>query len=722
MDAMYPVKNLKSPEAAAVSNSQQRRRRMVQDHLLIWLDESMNETNEDYEHTLKQVRTIIDDVNVFTQRDACIDFLTDAQEDIKSFLVVENTIARQLMPLINDIRQLHGVYIFNDIKTLHEEWTKKWQKVKRVHTNIDDIGQGLQLDIKQYNQDSIAMSFITVNEMVSTNNLNQLEPAFMYTQIFKEILLDMQHDEQAVKQFITYCRRYDCVSSTNIDRFEREYHAKLAIWWYTFPSNIYSMLNYALRTLDADAIITIGFFISHLHQQIQQLYEQQINSYERKPFLVYRGQGLMKSDFEKLQKAKGGLISFNNFLSTSQDKEVSLEFAECASTKPDTVGILFIMFIDPCLKSTPFASIKEESYFKDEKEILFSMHTVFRVNAIQQIDNNDQLYQVELRSTSDDDQQLRLLTDRIRGEAGGGTGWQRLGILLLHIGQFDKAEELSNALLEQTSDAGEKAYYYLSLVYVKNDQGVYEKAISYFEKELEIREKTLPSNHPDLATSYNNISLLYTKKGECSKALSFYEKTLEIREKTLPLNYHDIAHTYYNIGALYGFRGEYSKALSFFEKAVEIGQKSLPPNHPDFATSYNSMGLVYANKREYSKALSYYEKALEIREKILPSNHPDFAQSYNLSGLVYDKMQEYSKALSFYEKALEIREKTLPSNHPDLATLNNNIAKVYYSMKDYSKALPYYEHALDIREHALPPIHHHIKTVKDSIEFVKKYF
>ncbi|CAF4188889.1 unnamed protein product, partial [Adineta steineri] len=445
-----------SSKSTALSNIRQLRRRMPQNYLLLWADTGIEETNEDYENILKQIQTIAGDVNVFTQRDACIDFLTDAQEDIKSFLVVKDIMFQQIMLLVNDIPQLDGVYMFNDIEILHEESIKKWQKIKSVQTNIDDLCQALQVGVKQFKQDSIAMSFITANEIASTDNLNQLEPTFMYTQLFKEILLDMEHGEQAVKDFITYCRDHDCMSSKYIDRFEKEYHNQLAVWWYTFPSNIYSMLNYGLRAMDADIIITMGFFLRDVHEQIQQLYEQQVDSYERKPFLVYRGQGLMKPDFKKLQKAKGGLMSFNNFLSTSTDKEVSLAFALCALTKPDTMGILFIMSIDPCIKSTPFASIKEESHLKEEDEILFSMHTVFRVVAIKQMDNENQLYQVELQLTSDDDQQLRLLTDRIREEAGD-IGWQRLGDLLLKIGQFNKAEELYNVLLEQTSGEDEKA-------------------------------------------------------------------------------------------------------------------------------------------------------------------------------------------------------------------------------------------------------------------------
>ncbi|CAF0882349.1 unnamed protein product [Adineta steineri] len=398
------------------------------------------------------------------------------------------------------------------------------------------------------------------------------------------------------------------------------------------------MLNQALRMMDADIIINMGFFLRDVHQQIKQLHEQQVSSYEQKPFIVYRGQGLMKSDFEKLQKAKGGLMSFNNFLSTSKDKEVSLEFVGRASKEPNKVGILFIMSIDPCLKSTPFVSIKEVSYFKEEEEILFSMHTVFRVHAIKQMDNKNELYQVELELTSDDDQQLRLLTDRIREEAGGSTGWQKLGKLLLKIGQFNKAEELYNVLLEQTSDEGEKAIYYGCLGYVKDDQGDYEKAIWYYEKGLEIEQKTLPSNHPSLATSYNNIGNVYDNMGEYEKALSYYEKALEIDQITLPSNHPDLATSYNNIGETYRQMGEYSKALSFYEKDLEICQKTLPSNHPSLATSYNNIGWVYRNMKEYSTALSYYERALDIRQRALPPTHPDIKDVEESIEIVKNKL------------------------------------------------------------------------------------
>ena len=294
---------------------------------------------------LIQLQSVVDDVHIFTQRDECIDFLTEVN-DMKIFLIIAGTLGQQILPLIHDIPQLDGVYIFGSKKSSLEQWAKAWMKVKGIHTEIMPICQSIQQAVKQINQDSIAVSFVTLEEATSSQNLDQLEPSFMYTQLFKEILLEMEHTEQSIKYFIAYCRSGDYGSSINITRFENDYKANLAIWWYTFPTFIYSMLNDALRMLEADTIINMGFFIHNLHHQIEELHQKQVSSYQGKSFVVYRGQGLSTADFEKLRKTKGGLMSFNNFLSTSKTQHVSLGFAKGAMSEPDTIGILFQISID----------------------------------------------------------------------------------------------------------------------------------------------------------------------------------------------------------------------------------------------------------------------------------------------------------------------------------------------------------------------------------------
>jgi Tfp pilus assembly protein PilF len=383
-----------------------------------------------------------------------------------------------------------------------------------------------------------------------------------------------------------------------------------------------------------------AFFIGDLHRQIKQLHNEQLNEHHTGEILtVFRGQGLMKTDFELMTKTKGGLLSFNNFLSTSQKRDVSLRFARDALFNPDMMEILFVMKIDPSQSTTPFASIKGISYFSEEDEILFSMHTVFRIHDIKRIGENQRLFQVDLTLTSDNNEDLRVLSKRIQEEIDPDCKeWYRLGKLLLKIGQFDKAQQVYEVLLNQATNDIDKALSYHNIGWAKDDKGEYKEALSYYEKALKIRRQSLPPNHPDLAKSYNNIGAVYYNMGEYSKALSSHEKALEIKQQSLPPNHPGLAASYNNIGNAYNSMGEHSKALSSHERALEIWQQSLPPNHPDLASSYNNVGVTYKAMGDYSKARSFHERAVNIGQKSLPTNHPDLQIYRNNLDIVKKKL------------------------------------------------------------------------------------
>jgi hypothetical protein len=288
--------------------------------------------------------------------------------------------------------------------------------------------------------------------------MDQLEPTFMYSQIMKEILLTINFEQQHFLEFITYCRAVLTDNDrqlTYVEKLQGTYRDHTPIWWYTLESFLYPMLNRALRLTDTDVIIKLGFFISDLHRQIEQLHNEQFGgSTSKKSFPVYRGQGMDKAQFEKMAANKVCLLSFNCFLSTSKDAMLSLAFAESAATNPDLVGIFFVMTIDPAQSTTPFASIVDVGYFEDkEDEVLFSMHTVFRIGTITSLGEHHRLFRVELTLTHDNDQEFRQLTDRIREETYPRVeGWYRLGLILLAMGQPDKAQRVYQLLLEQETE------------------------------------------------------------------------------------------------------------------------------------------------------------------------------------------------------------------------------------------------------------------------------
>ncbi|CAF4341944.1 unnamed protein product, partial [Rotaria sordida] len=47
----------------------------------------------------------------------------------------------------------------------------------------------------------------------------------------------------------------------------------------------------------------------------------------------------------------------------------------------------------------------------------------------------------------------------------------------------------------------------------------YSTTLTYFQKGLEIRQKKLPKNHPDLAIIFHNMAKLYLATQQCSMAM-----------------------------------------------------------------------------------------------------------------------------------------------------------------------------------------------------------
>ncbi|CAF1135897.1 unnamed protein product [Adineta steineri] len=673
----------------------------TQNVVSIWLDNNIDDNNADRSNTIKQLKRVVNNINTFTNGKQCVEFIQTITNN-KICMIVSGSLGKHIMPRVHDMSQVDTIFIFCSNRIWHKLWVKKWAKIKGVFSDITLICGALKQATHQCEQNAISISFVTPNK-----KFDQLDPSFMYTQILKEILLTIDFEHEYIKEFITYCRETFAGNEhtlQNIEKLERDYHNQRPIWWYTYQYFLYSMLNQALRLMDVDIILRMGFFINDLHRDIQRLHSEQFDSEQSdKTFTVYRGQCLSKDDFTEMTKTKGGLLSFNNFLSTSRYRDVSLCFAPQAATNPNLVGILFVMSINRTDSTTPFASVSDVSYFHMEDEVLFSMHTIFRIEDIKPMDENKDLYQVNLTLTNDNDQDLRTLTDHIRQEIfPDSKEWYGLGQLLIKMGQFKKAQEVYEDLLHQATNENNKADIYHQLGWIKYNQGEYPEALTSLEKALTIRQQSLPSNHPDLANCYNRIGIVYDNMSDYAKALSYHEKALAVREQSFPFNHPHLGSSYNNIGVVYYNMGDYPKALAYYEKALTIRQQSLPSNHPDLGSSYNnigvvhpdlgasynSIGMVHYNMVDYPKALSYHEKALAIRQQSLPSNHPDLGSSFNSIGLVYYNMRDYPTALSYHEKALAIRQQSLPSNRPHLGSFYNKISNVYNSVGDYPKAVP----------------------------------
>lgn len=694
----------------------------IENNLVIWYNDTIDFNDEKIRNSIARLKCFFDGIHVFNHRDYAVDFLTDTDAD-RIFMVISSDASEQIVPLIDSIEQLDRIFVFcNDIES-NESWAKHSNQVKGIFNDIELLCDSLIQNLRQDDQDLISASTFAPLDS-SNSNLNELDPSFMYSQLLKEILLRIKEDDDYAKQeFVKFCRDQNGAQyrTKQIEDFEQNYQFFRAIFYYTKESFVYSVLNRALRTQQTNVLMKMGFFIRDLYEQIEYGHDQTRQTHET--ITVYRGQGMSKSDFEKLRQNSGGLLSFNSFLSTSLNSDIARIFAYSAKDVRHQIGIVFQMNIDCKVHSVPYTSTKIDGCFGNaEEEILFSMHTIFRIGDMQEVE--DRLWEVQLNLTDENDSELLQLTNCVRNEIGRGDEWGRLGNLYMRMGEFERAEEMYKISLNATSNNDYKsvATRLHQLGSANAQHGKYETALSFYQRSLDIEEKYPTFDWLRITLTYNDMSIVYESIADYENALTFSKKSLEIAEQHLSTDDATMATVLNNMAGIYREIEDYSTALSLYEKGHRRSEISLPPNHPQLAVGLSNIGLIYSDWRDYPTALSYQQKALRIC-KFLPSNHPDVAAVYSNLGAVHQSIQDYSAALSFYQKALQINQKCFPSDSPELVVSYNNIGSVLQNMADYSGALSYYQKALDIRQKAfgvdhylLANIYNNIGTVNENLE------
>ena len=101
-------------------------------------------------------------------------------------------------------------------------------------------------------------------------------------------------------------------------------------------------------------------------------------------------------------------------------------------------------------------------------------------------------------------------------------------------------------------------------------RGQYPQAEPLNQRSLAIREKALGPDHPDVATSLNNLALLYVNQGQYVQAEPLYKRSLAIREKTLGPDHPDVAMSLDNIAQLYKKSGRTKEVDALEKRAAAI--------------------------------------------------------------------------------------------------------------------------------------------------------
>ncbi|NEO98649.1 MAG: tetratricopeptide repeat protein [Symploca sp. SIO2E9] len=231
--------------------------------------------------------------------------------------------------------------------------------------------------------------------------------------------------------------------------------------------------------------------------------------------------------------------------------------------------------------------------------------------------------------------------------------------------------------------------------------GEYEQAITLAQDTLQLARETWGEEHHHVATSINDLALLYQSMGHYTEAEPLYLKALAIYKSLLGDEHSHIATGINNLAFLYKDMGRYSEAEPLLVDALAMSKRLLGDEHPEVATSINNLALLYHSMGRYSEAEPLYINALAMSKRLLGDEHSEVVMSINNLAGFYYSMGRYSEAEPLYINALAMSKRLLGDEHPDVATCIHNLALLYKDMGRYIDAEPLYINALAMRKRLL---------------------
>ena len=195
---------------------------------------------------------------------------------------------------------------------------------------------------------------------------------------------------------------------------------------------------------------------------------------------------------------------------------------------------------------------------------------------------------------------------------------RELGVALLNIEKFEKAEEIAKESLNVIENP--LAYNLLGyLYYVIND---YQQSLEFYNKSLNVNE-----NQKDVKMSIIYVSF---ESGEKDKALNAIKILIQKDPEE---------ERFWNLlGYLYSKMGEFEKAEEALNKAIQINYK--------YADPWSHLGYI-----EYKRG--NYELAIDLIKKAMKKN-PDYSRAPYFLAKILISQGKIDKAHDYCEESLKI--------------------------------------------------------------------
>jgi TonB family protein len=152
------------------------------------------------------------------------------------------------------------------------------------------------------------------------------------------------------------------------------------------------------------------------------------------------------------------------------------------------------------------------------------------------------------------------------------------------------------------------------------------EAVECLRKALEIGDRTVGPDHPDLIILLNDLTRIYLRQSAYAAAEPLLLRLLEMK-RSKGEDHPEVATVLASLATVRQGLGRHESAEQLWRRVLDIRERTLAPNHFAIATALEHFGEACSARGKIREALVAFQRALTIRERTLGAEHPSLRAS-----------------------------------------------------------------------------------------------
>ena len=154
--------------------------------------------------------------------------------------------------------------------------------------------------------------------------------------------------------------------------------------------------------------------------------------------------------------------------------------------------------------------------------------------------------------------------------------------------------------------------------------GDYDNALLAYQRALDLREKTLGTDHLQLVQNLYNLATIYEAKNDYISAVKLYKRSQKIAVQKLGQNNPDAQAIQGYISAIFDARGLIGKSKTDAHQYVSL-YKRIDTGHPLLGVALRKLAKLYMQEKNFKRAELYLQESIDVVEKSIGEDHPYLA-------------------------------------------------------------------------------------------------